>query len=82
MQRYNFYFGFLGFFSWWCGFFVEWFFLYGLLSFAEVKTLFRLKDVLRLPTLQPTGKRLGAAAAFLHYLSSSHVPPPLRQTAR
>ena len=29
-----------------------------------------------------TGWRLGAAAAFLHYLSIPHVPPPLRQTAR
>jgi hypothetical protein len=29
-----------------------------------------------------TGWRLGAAAAFTHYLSNPHFPPPLRQTAR
>ena len=29
-----------------------------------------------------SGWRLGVAAAFLHYLLSPHVPPPLRQTAR
>jgi len=32
--------------------------------------------------LRLTGWRLGAAAAFLHYLSNPHFPPPLRQTAR
>ena len=32
--------------------------------------------------LQITGWRLGAAAAFTHYLLNPHVPPPLRQTAR
>jgi hypothetical protein len=32
--------------------------------------------------LQITGWRLGAAAAFTHYLSNPHFPPPLRQTAR
>jgi len=32
--------------------------------------------------LHTTGWRLGAAAAFLHYLSNPHVLPPLRQTAR
>jgi hypothetical protein len=32
--------------------------------------------------LQLTGWRLGAAAAFTHYLSNLHFPPPLRQTAR
>jgi hypothetical protein len=34
------------------------------------------------PALPLTGKRLGAAAAFTHYLSNPHFPPPLRQTAR
>jgi hypothetical protein len=32
--------------------------------------------------LHITGWRLGAAAAFTHYFSSYHFPPPLRQTAR
>jgi hypothetical protein len=35
-----------------------------------------------LAALQPTGWRLGASAAFTHYLSNPHFPPPLRQTAR
>jgi hypothetical protein len=32
--------------------------------------------------LRLTGWRLGAAAAFTHYLSNLHFPPPFRQTAR
>jgi hypothetical protein len=32
--------------------------------------------------LHLTGWWLGAAAAFPHYLSNPHFPPPLRQTAR
>jgi hypothetical protein len=34
-----------------------------------------------LPRLQLTGWRFGAGAAFPHYLSNPHFPPPLRQTA-
>ena len=50
----------------------------GLYSF-QVTLLCRQRRVHR---LRLTSRRLGAAAAFLHYLFNPHVPPPLRQTAR
>jgi hypothetical protein len=47
-------------------------------SFVSILLLSRRRSR-GLPT---TGWRLGAAAAFPHYLSNPHFPPPLRQTAR
>jgi hypothetical protein len=51
-----------------------------------IKLYFQNIQILHLPRLRSRGlptttQRLGAAAAFSHYLSNPHVPPPLRQTA-
>jgi hypothetical protein len=54
------------------------FYLVGLYSFLGTVTFST--------TLSPADAQrdggLAAAAAFLHYLSNPHFPPPLRQTAR
>ena len=58
------------------------YYFYLLFSTFSICILFSAFPRRRRRRLQPTGWRLGAAAAFLHYLLNLHVPPPLRQTAR